>query len=129
MSARGLDLQRDLLDRQIVGSDGSLLGKVDDLELREDEQGRLQVTALLVGPNPLARRLGRRRDGWLRSIAARLDQSSTPGVRRLDYALVTDVGSAVTVALPEDAEPVSARESWLGDHLIRRIPGNGHESE
>ena len=129
MSARVLELQRDLLDRQIVGTDGALLGKVDDLELLEDEEGRLQVTALLVGPDPLGRRLNRRRGGWLRSIANRLDSSPTPGVRRLDYALVVDVGSAVTVTLPVDAEPVSALESWMADHIIRRIPGSAHESE
>lgn len=129
MSARVLDLQRDLLDRQIVGTDEALLGKVDDLELLADEQGRLHVTALLLGPSPLARRLGGRRDGWLRSIANWLDHSATPGVRRLDYALVTDVGNAVTVALTAEAEPVSALESWLSDHIVRRIPGSGHESE
>jgi sporulation protein YlmC with PRC-barrel domain len=129
VSARVLDLQRDLLDRQIVDSDGSFLGKVDDLELQQDEQGRLHVTALLLGPGPLSRRLRGRGDGRRRPAGSRSERSSTRGVRRLDYALVTDVGSAVTVAFPPDAAPVSALESWLRDHIVGRIPGSGHESE
>jgi len=129
MSARVLDLQRDLLDRQIVRSDGALLGKVDDLELTESEPGTLHVTALLVGPDPLSRRLGGWLGEWLRSTAHRLDSRPTPGLRRLDAALVVDVGSAVTVALPSEAEPVSALESWMCEHVVRRIPGSGHESE
>ncbi len=129
MSARILDLQRDLLDRQIVRSDGALLGKVDDLELTEDEHGVVHVTALLVGPDPLSRRLRGWPGEWLGSIARRLDSRPTPGVRRLDMALVVEVGSAVKVALPDGAEPVSVLESWVRDHVIRRIPGSGHESE
>jgi sporulation protein YlmC with PRC-barrel domain len=129
MNGRVLDLQRDLLDRQIVSTDGSLLGKVDDLELVEDDQGRLQVSALLVGSDALAARLEGRIGQWLRRVGHRLDRSATPGVRRLDYAMVVDVGSAVTIALAPDADPVSRLESWVAEHVVRHIPGSRHESE
>jgi hypothetical protein len=57
-----------LLDRQLVGHDGKLIGCVDDLELSGSENGeQLYVTAILSGPGALAYRLGLRRFGrWLR---------------------------------------------------------------
>jgi sporulation protein YlmC with PRC-barrel domain len=48
-----------LLDRQILDCDGEFLGKVDDVELTQDETtGRLVITALLTGPAALLDRFG-----------------------------------------------------------------------
>jgi sporulation protein YlmC with PRC-barrel domain len=46
-----------LLDRQILDSDGKMVGKVDDVELTQQEDG-LAITALLVGTAALLHRLG-----------------------------------------------------------------------
>jgi hypothetical protein len=51
-------LVRDLLDVQIVDRDGRHRGRVGDVELAEDAQGRLRVTAVETGLRPVLRRLG-----------------------------------------------------------------------
>ena len=59
-AGRVIDAALQLLDRQLIDSDGAAAGKVDDLELTELEDGSLVVTAVLSGPGALAPRLGRR---------------------------------------------------------------------
>jgi len=53
---RRLDLLREVLDHEVVDSEGIGCGMVDDLEFRVTEQG-LVVTALLVGPGAWVPRL------------------------------------------------------------------------
>jgi sporulation protein YlmC with PRC-barrel domain len=54
-----IDGALELLDRQLLDVDGRMLGKVDDVELTQTEQG-LTVTALLTGQVALLHRLGGR---------------------------------------------------------------------
>jgi sporulation protein YlmC with PRC-barrel domain len=54
-----LDGALDLLDRQLIDAEGKLLGKIDDVELTQTDQG-LVITALLTGPIALLHRLGGR---------------------------------------------------------------------
>jgi sporulation protein YlmC with PRC-barrel domain len=128
-SPRVLDLRLHLLDRQIIDADGRLLGKVDDLELSQKPDGALVVTALLCGPVALAPRLGGRLGRWVEAVSRRLSLDGDPAPRRIDLVHVTHIGSAVTVdvAAPDVVTP--PLEQWLGAHLIRRIPGSGHESQ
>ena len=126
---RVLDLHLHLLDRQVQDQDGRLVCKVDDLELELDATGRPYVTAILVGPRALGPRLGGRLGRWMAAIAGRLadpDQLETP---RIDFGQVTDIGSAVTVARPEQELRIAPLEAWLDRHVISRIPGSRHESE
>ena len=128
-AGRVLLLQRDLLDRQIVDPDGLMIGKVDDLEFDDDGQGNVHVSALLIGPDPLGARLGGRLGDWLTSIGRRLDRAPTPGVRRIPYSIVTDIGSAITVSLSAADIDSSALDDWLGARIVDRIPGSRHESD
>jgi sporulation protein YlmC with PRC-barrel domain len=52
-----LDAAFELLDRQLLDVDGLMLGKVDDVELTQTDDG-LTVTALLTGQIALLHRLG-----------------------------------------------------------------------
>jgi sporulation protein YlmC with PRC-barrel domain len=54
-----LDGALDLLDRQLLDVEGRMLGKVDDVELTQTDEG-LTVTALLTGQVALLHRLGGR---------------------------------------------------------------------
>jgi len=128
-AGRELDLHLHLLDRQVQDSDGHLVCKVDDLELEVDETGRPYVVAILVGPRAVGPRLGGRLGRWFSSIAARLatpDRQQTP---RIDFAQVTDIGSAITIAGTEQEVAVASLERWLDRHLIARIPGSHHASK
>ena len=52
-----LDLARDVLDCELVDSDGVACGRVDNVDLQSGPDGALCVRALLVGPGALAPRL------------------------------------------------------------------------
>ena len=126
---RTLDLHLHLLDRQVVDSDGRLVCKVDDLELDVDETGRPFVTAILVGPRALGPRLGGRLGRWVTAIARRLSDGQSEQPPRIDFAQVSDIGSAITVARQLDELNVTPLERGVDAHVISRIPGSRHESE
>ncbi|HET7398664.1 MAG TPA: hypothetical protein VFJ94_09085 [Intrasporangium sp.] len=112
-----------LLDHQIVGPRGQLLGNVDDLELVEAD-GALMVTGLLVGPAALGERLPGRLGEWVQAVWRRLHRGPDEHVV-VPMEQVTRVGSAVTVT--EDAAQALlgtfGLELWLRRHVVSRIPG------
>jgi sporulation protein YlmC with PRC-barrel domain len=128
-NARRLDLHLDLLDRQVVDSDGRLVCKVDDLELQLDATGRPHVTAILVGPRALGPRLGGRLGRWVTAAARRLSEGQDWQPLRIDFGLVTDIGPAIKLARRRDELDVIPLEQWVDSHIISRIPGSGHESK
>ena len=126
---RTLDLHLQLLDRQVVDRDGRFVCKVDDLELQIDELGRPYVSAILVGPRALGPRLGGRLGRWVTAIARRLSDGQSEQPPRIDFAQVTDIGSAITLARLRDELDVTSLETWVDTHVIARIPGSRHESK
>jgi sporulation protein YlmC with PRC-barrel domain len=126
---RELDLQLHLLDRQVQDPDRRMICKVDDLELELDASGRPYVTAILAGPRALGPRLGGRLGRWMAAIAGRLATPEESEIPRIDFAQVTEIGSAITIARTSDELNVAPLEGWLDRHVIARIPGSLHESE
>lgn len=121
-----LDVLLDLLDRQLVDSDGRLAGKVDDLELTVSDDGSPPVvTAILCGPQALGPRLGGRLGAWTVAIARRLHPDADPHPARIDFSRVTDIGTAVVLSMPAATLANQRLESWVRQHLIGRIPGAG----
>lgn len=112
----------DLLDRQIVDRVGVPVGKVDDVEMSDD--GRY-VLALLTGQRALGARFGGRLGRWITDTATRLDIDRL-GPRRIDYALVDRVDSAVHLSVRNELLPSPALEAWLDRHVIAKIPGASH---
>jgi sporulation protein YlmC with PRC-barrel domain len=116
-----------LLDRQIVDRDGLLVGKVDDVELSEDDPPR--VVALLLGPGALGQRMG----GWVgRAIAGaarRLQPGADPVPTRIPYEQVARLDTAVHLRIPHGDLPRPSLEGWLCDHIIDRIPGADRAGE
>ena len=113
-----------LLDHQIVGPDGALLGNVDDLELVSDDAGWL-VTGLMVGPAALSQRLPGPLGRWVYAVWRRLHPASDPTPVVLPLAHVTSIGSAIEVNLAA-AQALSSTfglELWLREHVISRLPG------
>lgn len=113
-----------LLDHQVVGPDGELLGNVDDLELMISAEGWF-VTALLVGPAALGRRLPGKLGRWTVAIWRRLQTEPDPHPCRVPIEQVRDIGSALSVSRPA-AESLAASfgfELWLREFVVSRIPG------
>jgi sporulation protein YlmC with PRC-barrel domain len=113
----------DLLDRQILDRDGQPVGNVDDVELAVAEDGTLEVVALYVGAQAWGRRLGGRIGAAVTGMAARLQRRTPPGPIRIPIDLVRETGSAVKLFVSRDLLPEPELETWLRDHLIKRIPG------
>lgn len=126
---RQYDAGLHLLDRQIVDRDGAPVANVDDLELVVRGDGRLAVSALLVGPGALGPRVGGRLGRWTVSIWRRLRPDVDPSPGRLDAALVTGTDSAVHLGAAVGELHVDGLERWLRRYVIDRIPGAGHAAE
>ncbi|HEY0698055.1 MAG TPA: PRC-barrel domain-containing protein, partial [Micromonospora sp.] len=94
----------DLLDRQIVDRDGTPVGKVDDVELDRDDDGRWYVVALLTGVQALGARVGgipgKVLSGGLTGLAG-----GHTTARRIPYRLVRAVESAVHLSVRRDVLP------------------------
>jgi sporulation protein YlmC with PRC-barrel domain len=123
-----LRIDFNLLDRQIVDSDGNMIGNVDDVEL--DMTGpNPRVVALLVGQQALGDRIGGALGRWMAGAARRLaPHPDTPPIR-VPYDLVASVGSDVVLRVTRDLLPEPPLETWLRQHLIDRIPGANRESQ
>ncbi|WP_457254751.1 hypothetical protein [Pedococcus sp. P5_B7] len=113
-----------ILDHQVVGPEGELLGNVDDLELVVSHDG-WTITALQVGPAALGQRLPGRLGRWTVAIWRRLQTSPDPHAARVAVADVRDIGSAITVTRTA-AQALAASfglELWLREYVVSRIPG------
>jgi hypothetical protein len=83
-----VNLEFDLLDRQVVDSDGLHCGRVDDVELTGGPGGKLVVAGILVGTEPFLRRL----PDW---IAAALSVPLGASVRHVRWRDVERTGPMV----------------------------------
>jgi sporulation protein YlmC with PRC-barrel domain len=98
-----LDGALNLLDRQILDCEGKMLGKVDDIELTQQEDG-LAVTAVLTGPAALLHRLGGRLGDQLVSTWDRLKLSEPHRLRpwRIDMDRVDRLDSALHLTVTRE---------------------------
>jgi hypothetical protein len=114
-----------LLDRQIVDRDDLPVANVDDLELVQRPDGRLAVSALLVGPGALGPRTGGRLGDWMVAIWRRLRPDADPRPGRIEARLVTHTDSAVHVSARGRDLGVDGFEQWARTQVIEKIPGAG----
>jgi sporulation protein YlmC with PRC-barrel domain len=124
-AGRVRDLALHLLDRQIVDTDDEAVGKVDDVEISDDGY----VTALLVGPQALAGRLGGLLGQWIAFLSEGISRSSTAEPARVGMDLVTDLGTTIRVARSRQALGAHRNEDRVREYVIGRIPGADHASE
>ena len=120
MSGRTIDASVHLLDRQVVDPEERMVCNVDDLEITVPEDGGAPyVSAILAGPAALAPRIGGPFRHWF---------GETPV--RLDFGVVSEVGSRVAIALRRDQVPQLTRiEDWIRDNVIAHLPGANRASE
>ena len=119
----------DLLDRQILDSDGLPVGNVDDIELTVGEDGVPTVTALLVGAQVWGSRLGGRLGDTIAGMASRLQRRTPPGPLRIPIDQVREISAAITLAISRDLLVEPELETWLREHVIARIPGASADPE
>jgi hypothetical protein len=117
-----IELGLELLDRQLLDSEGEPCGKVDDLELAYDGSGRPVVTALLVNPGALAPRLG-----WaghlVHAVWHRLHPDRSPSPIRLGWEVVAKIDFAVHLTVHRREAGLTRSEDWVYERVVSKIPG------
>jgi sporulation protein YlmC with PRC-barrel domain len=110
-----IDGALDLLDRQLLDAEGLMLGKVDDVELTQTDEG-LTITALLTGQIALLHRLGGQLGNELATKYVLMRPSETNRGRpwRIPIGEVDRLDSAVHLTLNRD-------ESTIRDIETRRL--------
>ncbi|MES1243598.1 MAG: hypothetical protein ABUT39_18470 [Acidobacteriota bacterium] len=122
-----LDLTRDLLDMQVVGRDGTKMGRVDGLilELRGDLPPR--VDAIEMGFAVLARRMGPRAERWLAKL--RRWSVRRTASQRVPWSKVKAIEPHhIQIDLDALETPAFAWEIWLRDHFVAPIEGKREKS-
>jgi sporulation protein YlmC with PRC-barrel domain len=125
----GLDANLHLMDRQIVDNDGRMVAKVDDVELEEQADGRIVVTALLTGPGALGPRLGGATGFVTTNTWSRLAGRAGKDPKRIDIGDVSDIATAITLHVSRRTADVDGFELWVRDRLIAAFPGQGEDPE
>lgn len=120
-----LDLGNRVLDRRVVDRHGRVLGRVDDLELSDDDTPR--VTAVLLGPEALGRRLGGRLGTLVAGFGRLRPGDAAPP--RIAWEHVVDVGAEVRTDLDADELDFPRSEQWLRTHVVDRFPFPSASSE
>jgi sporulation protein YlmC with PRC-barrel domain len=124
-----LDALYQLLDRQILDNEGRMVGKVDDVELEERDDGRLAISALLTGPGALGHRLGGAPGalavrGWSRLSGAPANEAN-----RIDFSAITAIETAIKLGVSRASLAVDGFEVWVRTRLIGALPGAGEDPE
>ncbi len=111
-------LMRDLVDNQIVDREEERVTKVAGVEVHIPEGERPVVICLLIGPEPLARRI----HPWIGMLVSAL----TPGNRtvRIPWERVVKAGPIVQVDMTARETGGTRAEDWVRDKIIRWIPGS-----
>jgi sporulation protein YlmC with PRC-barrel domain len=121
-----MDALGGLLDKQVVDRDGRMVGKVDDLEMEERDDGRLVVTALLVGPGAWGPRIGGGTGSIVVRTWSRLSGRSRQDRDRIEYADVAGIDSAVHLGVVRSAGPA---EAGARTRIIDALPGSGKDPD
>lgn len=119
-----VDLGLNLLDRQLLDSEGKNCGNIDDLEFEIGDSGVPVLTNILVGPGALGRALGGFIGRWMIIIWRRLHPDRDPQPVRVSWEVVERVDYAVHLTVQREEAGLTRSEDWARDTIIAKIPGS-----
>ena len=124
--AQELDLIRDLLDKQLVDSDETKMGRVDGIVLAIGD-GPPRVDHLELGFAVLARRMHPRIEQWLQVLRRWSPRRSAR--QMVPWAAVQEINvHEVRLDLKAIDTPAFDWERWLRKNIVSKIPGSEPES-
>ena len=115
---RSLHLMRDVADGQLLAADGRRLGRVADLAATLRPDGSLEISAILIGPAALARRLSNAGGRLVTRLGARRFERIVP------VSEVKEFGSAIRLRSDAAHYDLADGDDWAGT-ILRFIPGSG----
>ncbi|HXL35903.1 MAG TPA: hypothetical protein VN954_01745 [Ktedonobacteraceae bacterium] len=110
---------RDILDSQLLTSDGRRIGRVADISAEEFADGSLRLTQLVVGPQALAGRISLHLRALFHFFLRDRFEQSIP------ISEVTRFGPTLYLRGKAEDYAVGQSERWIAKHILRWIPGNG----
>lgn len=124
MAVRTYDLGLDVLDRQILDSENTKCGNVDDIELDfTDGRGKPPVvTAILASPGAWGPRL-RRFGGAVVALWRRLHPHLDPKPLRIEWGEVAKLDYAIHLRSTAEELGLTRAEDWVRERIISKIPG------
>lgn len=123
-----VEIIRELLDKQLVDSDETKMGRADGIVLEVDGDKQPRIDHLELGFTVLARRLGPRAERWFEAIRKSSVRKSARQI--VPWSKVQDVTQyEIKLDLKAMETPAFAWERWLRDNVVAKIPGSGNEDE
>ena len=108
---------RDILDSQLLTSDGRRIGRVADIEAEVRADDSLVLLYLVAGPQALAGRVNTRlRDLFRFFLRDRFEQ-------RIPLSEVTKFGPTLHLRGNAKDYAVGQSDRWIAEHILRWIPG------
>ena len=124
--AQELDLARDVLDKQLVDSDDTAMGRVDGIVLAIGD-GAPRIDHFELGFSVLARRVHPRVEQWLQVLRRWSPRRTARQI--VPWSAVQEINShEVRLDLKAIDTPAFDWERWLRKHIVSKIPGCGEAS-
>lgn len=112
---------RDILDSQLETSDHIEIGRVADIETALQSDGTLILTHVITGPQALAGRVNLRLKALFRLVLR--DRFE----HRIPMSEIEKFGPTLYLRQRAEHYAVGQSDRWIADHILRWIPGSGHE--
>src|SRR5579884_855295 len=107
----------DIMDAQLQTHEGRKIGRVADIVGEWHEDGSLELTHIVTGPEALIGRI----DPRLRPLAHLLFRGRFE--HRIPLSEVETFGATLRLRGTADDYAVGQSERWLATHILRWIPG------
>jgi hypothetical protein len=121
-------LARDFLDKLLLDRDNLPLGRADGIILLlTGERSQPQVVQIETGVATLARRIGGKFSRVLHRVWRGVGLTWKRPIR-IEWSKIELTGAGLKVDVSGEESPILARERWLRDAIIRRIPGSGRKT-
>src|SRR5260370_10029407 len=124
--AQELDLARDVLDKQLVDSDDTAMGRVDGIVLAIGD-GAPRIDHFELGFSVLARRVHPRVEQWLQVLRRWSPRRTARQI--VPWSAVQEINSHdVPLDLKAIDTPAFDWERWLRKRIVSKLPGCGEAS-
>lgn len=123
-----MDLVRDVLDKRLVDREDCEMGRVDGLVMQFGEHSQPRITHIEIGGNALWGRL----HPVVARLAAKLARKWGPkrtAPVSIPWSRVVAAGKDIKLDVEAKETGAIDWEIWIARHIIKRIPGGGHEKE
>ena len=123
-----MDLVRDVMDKALVDREDCEMGRVDGLVMQFEPRSQPRITHIEIGGSALWTRLHPAVARLAAKLARKWGPKRTAPVR-IPWSRVITAGKDIKLDVEAKETGATDWEIWIARHIIKRIPGGGHEEE